>query len=559
MFGPMSTLADTPAARKSRGAFFTPPTVAEAVIAWAVRSGSDRVLEPSCGEAAFLVPAAARLTHLNPEALDKRARLVGVELHDASAERARQALAGPLVPSEIICSDFFALDASANFDAVVGNPPYVRYQGFSGNARSLAQQRALEQGVRMSGLASSWAPFTVHAAGFLAPHGRLGLVLPGEFLNRDYAASVRSFVLRRFSRVALVMFQDRVFPGVSEEVILLLAEGSGGTDHFELYDIKDAEALESEDFMQGSTRRWSPASSTARLTVAASNREATDVLDSLVREGNFVPLSSWGHTRLGIVTGANKYFTLSQSTAERLGIAPDETAMICPPGSRHVRRLDFAAGTWAELDESEQRTRLFRPTSDFEELSKGAQDYITAGSTAGISNAYKCRVRTPWWRVPDMAAPDFFVTYMNHDVVQICANTARVRCLNSLHGLTLHEEVRSEHALELLSLATLSTATLLSGEHVGRSFGGGMLQVLPREASRLLVPSPSLLKRVAVQLKSAREEIEVALLSDRLVEAVALVDSIVLEGLAREELDAVRIAHVAMRARRLSRGAPARV
>ena len=65
----------------------------------------------------------------------------------------------------------------------------------------------------------------MHAASFLAVGGRMGLVLPAELLSVNYAAPVREFLLRRFERVRLILFDERVFPGVQEEVVLLLADG----------------------------------------------------------------------------------------------------------------------------------------------------------------------------------------------------------------------------------------------------------------------------------------------------------------------------------------------
>jgi hypothetical protein len=54
------------------------------------------------------------------------------------------------------------------------------------------------------------------------------------------AAEVRRYLMARFARVRLVVFTERVFPGVLEEVVLLLAEDAlapGGTDHCELYQV----------------------------------------------------------------------------------------------------------------------------------------------------------------------------------------------------------------------------------------------------------------------------------------------------------------------------------
>lgn len=49
-------------------------------------------------------------------------------------------------------------------DAVIGNPPFVSYQQHIEQTRRRSAAAALEQGVRLSGLASSWAALLVLAA-----------------------------------------------------------------------------------------------------------------------------------------------------------------------------------------------------------------------------------------------------------------------------------------------------------------------------------------------------------------------------------------------------------
>jgi type I restriction-modification system DNA methylase subunit len=233
---------DLPMVRKARGAFFTPPELADFITTWAIRSPDDRVLEPSCGEAAFLVSAARRLRSFPNRAA--QAHLSGMDIHEASATLARAAVEAEGVQADIQVGDFFTVPSCFHrFDAVVGNPPYVRYQSFTGEARTRALEAALRQGVRLTGLASSWAAFTVHASAFLKPEGRLGLVLPAELLSVNYATEIRRFLLKRFARVRLVLFENLVFPGVLEEVVLLMAEGTGGADRFEVFQAKNAAEL----------------------------------------------------------------------------------------------------------------------------------------------------------------------------------------------------------------------------------------------------------------------------------------------------------------------------
>ena len=229
---------DSPQLRKARGAFFTPALLCDYVVDWAIRSANDQVLEPSCGDAEFLVAAAKRLSRLGGSV---EAALHGVELHEDSAAQASARLQRDGNDVKITVSDFFDVTPTPVFDAVVGDPPYVRYQDFTGSSRSRSRAAALRAGVALTGLASSWAAFTVHAAQFLKPGGRMGLVVPAELLSVNYAAEVRR-LMENFGEERLVMFTERVFPGVLEEVVLLLADGfaEGPVAHCELYQTRNA-------------------------------------------------------------------------------------------------------------------------------------------------------------------------------------------------------------------------------------------------------------------------------------------------------------------------------
>jgi len=161
--------------RKARGAFFTPPEVSRFIADWAIRESSDRVLEPSCGDAAFLLPAADKLLALGCNRQSIANQIDGVDIHAATVGEARERLAVEGFGADISVGDFFERQPQSVYDAVVGNPPFVRYQDFSGEARAKGLRAALAQGVRLTALASSWAAFTIHAAEFLKDNGRLGL------------------------------------------------------------------------------------------------------------------------------------------------------------------------------------------------------------------------------------------------------------------------------------------------------------------------------------------------------------------------------------------------
>ncbi|WP_158231545.1 HsdM family class I SAM-dependent methyltransferase, partial [Microbacterium sediminis] len=217
---PTSSL-DTPSLRKARGAFFTPDGVTRHLAEWAIQSADDTVLEPAAGEAAFLVAAVDRL-----RALGAAEPVVhGVELHEASARVAGELVADAGGVAKIRVSDFFLTEPSGTYSAVIGNPPFIRYQDFSGDVRDRARFAAQAQGVALTGLASSWAAFVVHSAAHLRRGGRLGMVLPAELLSTNYAAPVRSFLLSRFESVELITFETQIFPDAEADTGLVKAAG----------------------------------------------------------------------------------------------------------------------------------------------------------------------------------------------------------------------------------------------------------------------------------------------------------------------------------------------
>lgn len=541
-------LEDTTELRKARGAFFTPPEVADYIVRWAIRSPEDRVLEPSCGEAEFLMSAAVRQQELGALPVEP-SRLHGVELHGPSAARARALLAAAGFAAEIAEGDFFEADVRRDYSAVVGNPPYVRYQGFTGTARARGQEAALAAGVRLSGLASSWAPFTVHAANLLAPAGRLGLVLPAELLTVNYAAPVRRFLLERFGSVRLVMFDERVFPGVLAEVVLLLAEGTGGTDFIEV-----SQARNLNELGDPPTIRWAPPTPDAKWSPALLPASAADIYASVVKSADFTTLASWGNTDLGMVSGNNRFFCLTAKRAAELGIRESELLRISPPGSRHLRGLALGEQSWRELRDDDRAVFLFAPTS---EPSPEACNYIAAGEAAGVHEAYKCRVRSPWWQVPRVDAPDLFFTYMNADTPRMVANDAGVGYLNSVHGVRLHPGFR-RLGRALLPFASINSLTILGAELVGRSYGGGILKLEPKEADLLPVPSRDLVSMVADRVKALQPHIAQQLRAGDVLDAAATVDRVVLRegaGLRPSELVELREARALMFGRRATRGA----
>lgn len=545
---------DTPELRKERGAFFTPSGITEFVANWAIRSARDRVMEPSVGDAAFLIAAVARIAKLRRRK-GAEPEVDGVEIHAHSARVARRRIREAGGRANVRQSDFFDVAPEPVYDAVIGNPPYIRYQSFSGEARAKSRQAALRGGVALTGLASSWAAFVVHSALFLKPGGRLGLVLPAELLSVNYAAPVRQFLFQRFRQVQLVLFAEQVFPEAEADVVLLMAEGYGEepTGHAVVRQTKNASSLKNLE----AGLVWTPTNPSGKWTDSLVDPGVIDSLGTLMRSGQFSTLEAWGDTTLGLVTGNNKYFAVSPLRAKELGLRQGELLPLSPPGSSHLRGLSLTADLLTKLGKDGQSTLLFYPRA---KPSAAAASYIEAGHRTGVDKAYKCRVRKTWYRVPLVAPADLLLTCMNADTPRLTANEAKAYHLNSVHGVYLKAQDR-EIGCELLPLASLNSVTLLHAEVVGRAYGGGILKLEPKEADLWAVPSVALVRARAGVLRSLKQPVADLLRAGELMAAVELVDSALLAEdfiLSREQIERIRVARARLTNRREARSSSGR-
>lgn len=483
---------------KLRGGYYTPQNVSDWLAAWAIRSPSETILEPSCGDGNLLLAAAKRLITLGTSVLDAGKQLQGVELSSAEANIARARVTELLYGADsriVQVGDFFGWwDYNRNtrekFDVVIGNPPFIRYQAFPEPARSRAMDLMAQAGLKANKLTNIWVPFVVASIEALKPGGRLALVIPAELLQVTYAGQLRKFLTSSFEHVGIISCNELFFEGAEQEVLLLLAEGALPETNSAndcrvclveqptvrlLIQSDPVDLLSSADekHVCGDSEKW--------LKYFLDSREI-EFMRELRKSDVTRNFSDFAEVDVGVVTGKNKFFVLRASELRALGLTKSVHPLVSR--SAHLRGAVINEEEWKSLSDEDERVHLLNLTADSASLSKSEANYVKDGEEEGYHTGYKCSIRNPWYKVPSAWVPDAFLFRQIYDFPRLVNNECGATATDTIHRVT----VKGCDKQEFIS-STYTYLTAASAEIEGRSYGGGVLELEPTEAERLLVPS----------------------------------------------------------------------
>ena len=205
--------------RHRYGRHYTPGEVARLLAAFAVRSSDDLVLDPSCGDGRLL-----------EEAMKLKRQLAGRRLTNSSApceifgiERsASAAMVARRTSASVAVADFFDVDPGASlnkstslpleFDAIIGNPPYIRQEVIGPDDKRRIEARLARDRVaspelfwpRWSGRSDIYVYFFAHSIRFMKERGRLVFLTASSWLDARYGAPLREFLLNDFRVIAVI-------------------------------------------------------------------------------------------------------------------------------------------------------------------------------------------------------------------------------------------------------------------------------------------------------------------------------------------------------------------
>lgn len=243
-----------------------------------------------------------------------------------------------------------------------------------------------------------------------------------------------------------------------------------------------------------------------------------------------------------MVTGKNQFFVLRQSEVDDLDILNYTIPLVSR--STHLKGAKIGVADWKQLADANARVYLLdlEPLNG-SKLSPKLDLYIKRGEDLKIHQGYKCSIRTPWYAVPAVWPPDAFVFRQIYDFPRVVLNKAGATATDTIHRMKCHTDP------ERTVTNTYTHLTAASAEIEGRSYGGGVLELEPTEATNLLMPA-----KLANALPI--DECNRLIRQDRMAEVLIENDRLVLRdrlGLSSQECTQLKTIWEKMRNRRLSR------
>lgn len=203
--------------RKFNGAFFTPGYIIDFIIKVIQPKAGDANLDPSCGCGAFLVGLADyyKKTFNKPIRTIIKENIFGSDILDYNIDRTKLILTlyalqyGEHLEEtdfNLYHQDSLRAEWKHNFDNIVGNPPYVKFQDLSYENRDylLKNWRTIKNGT-----------FNLYFAFFelgyklLKQSGKLGFITPNNYFTSLAGEALRRFFQKERCVVSIIDFNHK--------------------------------------------------------------------------------------------------------------------------------------------------------------------------------------------------------------------------------------------------------------------------------------------------------------------------------------------------------------
>jgi adenine-specific DNA-methyltransferase len=445
---------------------------------WLVSKGARKILDPGVGTGVFL-------SQIYQVVEDKEnLYMTGIDIDPLMLNSTfiRLKLLGMNTDNlQLLKEDFLLWNSDEQFDAIICNPPYIKFHGFN---REVIKKISSEFNTSLSQLTNIYALFFIRAVKFVKPQGLLAFITPSEFLYTGYGRVLKKFILENYRIEALILvgLQKEIFEeAMTTALITFLVKDKPerghkvrfinleNNHHGVLEGLEKLEPItEVPQYELNPQEKW--------LNYFIEEEDIKGIIDKLV------PLSTIATVDRGIATGCNEFFTLSKETLKRFSI-PESCVRPVITKASHAMHYDFTYEDWITLANNNENVYLlycfkYPPP---EELKR----YLEYGMKMNVHKRYIPSHRKVWYWVDKREPAPILALVFSRDRMRFIYNKAGVLNLTPFH--CVYPFFKDELKLKALLAYLNSNICQKIATIRGRIYGTGLRKLEPKDVEELLV------------------------------------------------------------------------
>ena len=459
--------------RKKFAQFFTPFPIAEFMSKWILGNKHlNTVLDPAFGLGIF----ARAIRKTNKDCVIKGFDIDENILHEANT------IFEDETNTTIFLKDYMFNDWENRYDGIICNPPYFKFHDYDNKTTLKEIEEKL--GLKLNGFTNLYTLFLLKSAYQLNQNGRAAYIIPSEFLNSDYGKLVKSYLIKnKLLRYIIIFdFEENVFDDALTTASILLFANDKEKSEVEFINIKTLDELTS---LQKKIQSYPKNKSEKAVSFSKLNPEikwrAYYQKQNASRFKNLVPFSNYGKVVRGIATGANEYFTFSQSKATAFNVS-EKNLLPCITKSVDVCGSFFTKEKFEKLKQQDKSVYLFNADETNETSIK---KYIAKGEAEEVNKKFLTASRNPWYSLEKRKPSPIWVSVFNRNGLRFIRNEAMISNLTTFHCIYLN--MFSEPKVDLLFAYLLTDISKEIFNDNRREYGNGLHKFEPNDINKALM------------------------------------------------------------------------
>ncbi|MGK7883260.1 MAG: class I SAM-dependent DNA methyltransferase [Crocosphaera sp.] len=482
--------------RKDYGQFFTPSLVASIMAKWVIENKPKKILDPAFGLGVFY-------EEINKINLEYQWHFTAYEIDNNILSYLDEIRNKKNIT--ILNQDY--LDSDINYyDAIICNPPYLRFQKFI-NRHNILPKIEQQIGKKLVGYSNIASIFLIKALQQLNNNGRLAFILPFEFFNTGYGKEIKKTLIEQHLLKQIITFDNEkdIFPDATTTICILLCENNQLKQDIKITNIKINQEIKdisniSDYYHHKLTNIQLP-----------HNQKWTPIILSLVSpqkipEG-FCKLSEYGTFKRGIATGANDFFALNKSKIEQLQLN-DKNVCLCITKSNLIKQAIF---TDNELESLIEHNKNIYCLDVKQSNDKAVINYLKLGEEKGYHQRYLTKNRNPWYKLEKREPAPILFGVFNRGIIKVIRNFTAAINFTCYHGF--YPNILGHNLIDQLFIYLISDLGQEIIKMNKRSYGNNLDKFEPRDLNNSCCPNIDQFNSIKQQ--EVKEIIKIATMDEK--------------------------------------------